>query len=54
LSAITAPIRKKHLGLLKGKIKVTDDFNTTVDDEVLALFERALDVRVLLDTHLLR
>jgi hypothetical protein len=39
LSPITAPVRKKHLGLLKGKIKVADDFNTPLDDEVLALFE---------------
>jgi prevent-host-death family protein len=39
LSPISAPVRKKHLGLLKGKIKVADDFNTPMDDEVLALFE---------------
>jgi prevent-host-death family protein len=39
LSPITAPVRKKHLGLLKGKIKVGDDFNTPLDSEVLALFE---------------
>jgi prevent-host-death family protein len=39
LSPITAPIREKHLGLLKGKIKVAKDFNTPLSDEVLALFE---------------
>jgi hypothetical protein len=32
-------VRKKQLGLLKGKIKVADDFNTPLDNEVLALFE---------------
>jgi prevent-host-death family protein len=39
LSAITPPVRKKHLGLLKGKIKVADDFDTPLDEEVLAQFE---------------
>lgn len=39
LSPITAPVREKHLGLLKGKIKVSKDFNTPLSDEVLALFE---------------
>jgi prevent-host-death family protein len=39
LSPITAPVRKKHLGLLKGKIKVPDDFNAPLDDEVLGAFE---------------
>ena len=27
LAPISTPVRKKHLGLLKGKIKVPDDFN---------------------------
>jgi prevent-host-death family protein len=39
LAPISIPIRKKRLGLLKGKIKVPDDFNTPLDDEVLAAFE---------------
>jgi prevent-host-death family protein len=39
LSPISVPVRKKHLGLLRGKIKVSDDFNTPLDDEVLALFD---------------
>lgn len=39
LSPIAAPIRKKHLGLLKGKIKVPDDFNAPLDDETLSTFE---------------
>jgi prevent-host-death family protein len=39
LVAISAPVRKKHLGLLKGKIKVANDFNSPLDDETLATFE---------------
>lgn len=39
LGPITAPIQEKHLGLLKGKIKVAKDFNSPLSDEVLALFE---------------
>ena len=39
LSPISVPARKKHLGLLKGKIKVADDFNMPLDDAVLGLFE---------------
>jgi prevent-host-death family protein len=39
LSPISAPPRPKKLGLLKGKIKVTDDFNEPLDDEVIADFE---------------
>ena len=39
LSPISAPPRKKHLGRLKGKIKVADDFNMPLDDAVLGLFE---------------
>ena len=38
LSPIAAP-RSKKLGLLKGKIKVPDDFNESLDDEVIAEFE---------------
>jgi prevent-host-death family protein len=39
LTPASAPVRKKQLGLLKGKIKVPDDFNTPLDDEVLSTFE---------------
>ena len=39
LTPISAPIRKKQLGLLKGKIKVPDDFNAPLDDETLPAFE---------------
>lgn len=39
LSPISAPVRKKHLGLLKGRINVADDFNMPLDDAVLGLFE---------------
>jgi prevent-host-death family protein len=39
LVAISTPVRKKHLGLLKGKIKVPDDFNAPLDDEIVATFE---------------
>lgn len=39
LSPINAPIKKKNLGLLRGKIKVADDFNMPLDNEVLAQFE---------------
>jgi prevent-host-death family protein len=39
LVAISTPVRKKHLGLLKGKIKVPKDFNAPLDDETLSTFE---------------
>jgi prevent-host-death family protein len=39
LSPISAPARPKKLGLLKGKIKVPDDFNEPLDDEAVADFE---------------
>ena len=39
LVPIVAPAKQKRLGLLKGKIKVPDDFNAPLDDEVLAAFE---------------
>jgi prevent-host-death family protein len=38
LSPIAAKPRRKRLGLLKGKIKVPNDFNVTPDD-VIACFE---------------
>ncbi len=39
LTPIAAPIRKKRLGLLKGKVKVPEDFNAPLDDETLSTFE---------------
>jgi prevent-host-death family protein len=39
LSPISATTQPKKLGLLKGKIKVPDDFNAPLDDEVIAEFE---------------
>lgn len=39
LSPITAKVKKKKLGLLKGKIKIVGDFNAPLPDEVLAGFE---------------
>jgi prevent-host-death family protein len=39
LTPISKPIRKKRLGLLKGKVKVPDDFNAPLDDETLSSFE---------------
>ena len=39
LTPIAAPARKKCLGLLKGKIKVPEDFNAPLDDKTLAAFE---------------
>ncbi|MGH8296321.1 MAG: type II toxin-antitoxin system Phd/YefM family antitoxin [Steroidobacteraceae bacterium] len=39
LSPVTANVKKKKLGLLKGKIKVPDDFNAPLADDVQAIFE---------------
>jgi prevent-host-death family protein len=39
LVPIDLAVKSKKLGLLKGKIKVSDDFNTPLDDETLGLFE---------------
>lgn len=39
LAPISAPARKKQLGLLKGKIRVPDDFNAPLDDDTMAAFE---------------
>jgi prevent-host-death family protein len=39
LIPVVTPVRKKSLGLLKGKIKVPDDFNAPLDDSTLAAFE---------------
>ena len=39
LAPLATPIRNKRLGLLKGKIKVPDDFNAPLDEETLSGFE---------------
>jgi prevent-host-death family protein len=39
LAPLSKPIRKKRLGLLKGKIKVSDDFNAPLNDETLSTFD---------------
>ena len=39
LSPITAAVKTKKLGLLKGKIRVPDDFNAPLPGELLAEFE---------------
>ena len=39
LAPISTRIRKKRLGLLKGKIKVPDDFNAPLDAATLSAFE---------------
>jgi prevent-host-death family protein len=39
LSPLQAEPQPKRLGSLKGQLKVPDDFNTPLDDEVLADFE---------------
>lgn len=39
LAPLTGVIRPKKLGLLKGKLKVPDDFNKPLDDSELAAFE---------------
>lgn len=40
LSPIDRRPKAKRLGSLKGKIKVPDDFNAPLDEEVLTQFER--------------
>jgi prevent-host-death family protein len=39
LSPISPVPKPKKLGLLKGKVKVPDDFNAPLDEEVIATFE---------------
>jgi prevent-host-death family protein len=39
LAPISRRVRKKNLGLLKGKIKVPDDFNAALDEETLSAFQ---------------
>jgi len=38
LVPLTAAVRPKKLGLLKGQIRVADDFNAPLDAETLSLF----------------
>jgi len=39
LVPLALPVRAKKLGLLKGQIKVPDNFNAPLDAATLALFE---------------
>lgn len=39
LNPVTPVTRPKKLGLLKGKIKVPDDFNAPLDPDVIGRFE---------------
>lgn len=39
LVPLAKPSRPKKLGLLRGKLKVPDDFNAPLDEETLADFE---------------
>jgi len=39
LAPLSTPVRKKKLGLLKGRIKVPDSFNAPLDDDTMAVFE---------------
>jgi prevent-host-death family protein len=39
LSPLEAGLQTKKPGLLEGRVRVPDDFNTPLDDEVLADFE---------------
>lgn len=39
LTSMTAPIKKKRLGMLRGRIRIAADFNAPLTDEVLGSFE---------------
>jgi prevent-host-death family protein len=39
LTRLEAPRRKRQFGRLKGRIRVSDDFDAPLPDEVLAAFE---------------
>lgn len=39
LLPVSQPVAPKHLGLLKGRIKVSNDFNAPLDEETLSAFE---------------
>jgi prevent-host-death family protein len=38
LMPLAVPTRRRRLGLLKGKIKIADDFDAPLPEEVLRLF----------------
>ena len=40
LSSLAPARRRKKLGLLKGKLKISEDFNAPLAPELLAQFER--------------
>ncbi|HTV80761.1 MAG TPA: type II toxin-antitoxin system prevent-host-death family antitoxin [Steroidobacteraceae bacterium] len=39
LMPLSRPAARKHLGLLKGKIRISDDFNAPLDEETMAAVE---------------
>jgi prevent-host-death family protein len=39
LMPLAAPVRRRRLGLLKGKIKIAPDFDAPLPEETLRLFE---------------
>jgi antitoxin (DNA-binding transcriptional repressor) of toxin-antitoxin stability system len=39
LSQLTTPARQIRFGVLKGEVKVADDFDAPLPDEVIAAFE---------------
>jgi prevent-host-death family protein len=39
LMPLAAPARRRRLGLLKGKIKIADDFDAPLPEEILRQFE---------------
>jgi prevent-host-death family protein len=39
LMPLAAPARRRQLGLLKGKIKIADDFDAPLPEEILRQFE---------------
>ncbi len=39
LAPMTAAVKKKRLGLLRGKMRMVGDFNSPLPDDVLATFE---------------
>jgi prevent-host-death family protein len=39
LVPLASPVRQKHLGLLKGKIRVSADFDAPLPDDLLDAFE---------------
>ena len=39
LVSLAAPVRRKQLGLLRGKIRVSPDFDAPLPDDILDAFE---------------